>query len=233
MISEKTKKKGTEATALGFVNIRLFDWEDYLLQGKKTVFFWPFPKDLNGLLNPIGLTDSNHDHTVARLEIELTDFGNKVRYPPFESVLQFVKIMQQRKARSNTSESLPDIEDFDENSENIRRLTGLRNVMDPNTLSFEDQRFLWQSRKKISSNFPSMLPIIVDLPMVWKTRETFCELYGMLVDWPLLQVDAAMEILDGKYTDTWIRDAAVDRIDRALDNDQLQLYLLPLVQALR
>ena len=222
--------------------MRLFDWEDYLLQGNKTVFFWPFPKDaappkdssdVRNLLNLTGNIGSNHDHNVARLEIELTDYGNKVRYPPFDRVLQYVKILEQRKVRSTAEPEATPIENFEPDSENMKRLSALRRTMDTRVLSLEEQHFLWRARKKISSNFPSMLPIIIDLPFIWKTRELFCELYGALTEWPLIQVDAAMEILDGRCCDTWIRDAAVDRIDRALDNDQLQLYLLPLVQALR
>uniref|UniRef100_A0AC35FR39 Phosphatidylinositol 3-kinase n=1 Tax=Panagrolaimus sp. PS1159 TaxID=55785 RepID=A0AC35FR39_9BILA len=241
LISERSKKGASELIPIGWLNMRLFDWDDFLVQGKKTIFFWPFPKeampkdtkDPRNLLNLTGLIGSNHDHNVARLEIELTDYGNKVRYPPFERVLQFVKILQQRKARATADHEASAIEDFEKDSENLIRLSNLRRVMDPRNLSLDDQHFLWRSRKKISSNFPSMLPIIADLPIIWKTRETFCELYGMLVEWPILHCDAAIELLDGKQSDTWIRDAAVDRIDKALDNDQLQLYLLPLVQALR
>ncbi|KAL3117853.1 hypothetical protein niasHT_006285 [Heterodera trifolii] len=46
----------------------------------------------------------------------------------------------------------------------------------------------------------------------------------------LLVVDTACELLDGRYVDAKLRAMAVHHLDNALNDDQLQLYLLILVQ---
>lgn len=75
-----------------------------------------------------------------------------------------------------------------------------------------------------------MLPILADCPLIWRERETICEFYALLPNWPNLKVDGAMELLDGRYSDCCVRAAAVRLLDEKLVDDQMQLYLLQLVQ---
>jgi hypothetical protein len=75
-----------------------------------------------------------------------------------------------------------------------------------------------------------MLPVLADCALIWRDRETTCEFYHLLSEWPQLQVDTAIELLDGRYVDGRLRAMAVKHLDAALDNDQLHLYLLILVQ---
>lgn len=75
-----------------------------------------------------------------------------------------------------------------------------------------------------------MLPVLADCSHIWRARETICEFYSLLANWPELNVDSAMELLDGRYQDCCIRTSAVKQLDEKLDDDQMQLYLLQLVQ---
>ena len=77
-----------------------------------------------------------------------------------------------------------------------------------------------------------MLPVLADCSLIWCDRETTSEFYHLLLEWPQLQVDTAIELLDGRYVDGRLRALAVQHIDAALDDDQLQLYLLILVQVM-
>jgi hypothetical protein len=76
-----------------------------------------------------------------------------------------------------------------------------------------------------------MLPILADCAAIWAERERICELYHLLDHWPPLHVETAIELLDARYVDRRLRRFAVEQLDAALNNDQLQLYLLVLVQA--
>ena len=88
-------------------------------------------------------------------------------------------------------------------------------------------------RYKIRDLFPQMLVVLADCSIVWKERENICEFYNLLKEWPNLAVDTAIELLDGRYVDGILRAMAVKHLDRALDDDQLQLYLLILIQAVK
>ncbi|KAF7638027.1 hypothetical protein Mgra_00002480 [Meloidogyne graminicola] len=114
--------------------------------------------------------------------------------------------------------------------EHILRLT---RSLDSTLLSLTDQRFLWNNRRIICQNFPQKLPVLADCALIWQTRETTSEFYRLLAKWPPLYVDTAIELLDGRYVDRRVRTLAVKNLDEALDDDQLQLYLLILVQAIR
>uniref|UniRef100_A0A914CZ90 Uncharacterized protein n=1 Tax=Acrobeloides nanus TaxID=290746 RepID=A0A914CZ90_9BILA len=118
-------------------------------------------------------------------------------------------------------------------SDTLERLLSLRQQLDSSKLSDDDQQFLWKMRYKIQSNFPQMLPVLADCPYIWKERETICEFYSLLANWPELNVDSAMELLDGRYPDCVVRATAVNKLDEKLGDDQMQLYLLPLIQAIK
>jgi phosphatidylinositol-4,5-bisphosphate 3-kinase len=85
-------------------------------------------------------------------------------------------------------------------------------------------------RFKIQELFPQMVLILADCPMIYKEREMLCEFYTLLNDWPQLHPDTAIELLDIRFPDRYVRAFAVRHIDKCLDNDQLLIYLLPLVQ---
>lgn len=56
---------------------------------------------------------------------------------------------------------------------------------------------------------------------------------SMLEQWPELCVEDALQLLSKKMPHPKVRAYAVDQLDRQLSDDDLQLYLLQLVQALR
>lgn len=85
-------------------------------------------------------------------------------------------------------------------------------------------------RHKIRELFPQTLVVLAECSIVWCDRERTCEFYALLDDWPDLRIETAIELLDGKYVDRRVRQLAVEHLDRALNDDQFQLYLLVLVQ---
>lgn len=75
---------------------------------------------------------------------------------------------------------------FQPDSVIFKRILQLRNVLDGSKLSPEDQNFVWSARFKIQELFPQMVLILADNPLVYRQRETLCEFYALLNDWPQL-----------------------------------------------
>lgn len=56
---------------VGYVNIRLFDWQSKYVRGKHSLNLWPFPPGVKSMLNLMGTLGPNHDMKAVRLEIEV------------------------------------------------------------------------------------------------------------------------------------------------------------------
>ena len=56
------------------------------------------------------------------------------------------------------------------------------------------------------------------------------QLYMLLKQWPVISLEAALELLYCTYTDITVRRFAVNCLEKILTDDQLSQYLLQLVQ---
>lgn len=70
---------------------------------------------------------------------------------------------------------------------NLERILLLRRALDASKLSEDNQQFIWRMRYKIHRLFPQMLVVLANCSVVWRERETICEFYRLLRDWPRLQ----------------------------------------------
>jgi hypothetical protein len=57
--------------AVSFVNMRLFDWQSRYIRGVHSFYMWPFPPEVDGLLNLLGTHGQNHNTKAIRLELEI------------------------------------------------------------------------------------------------------------------------------------------------------------------
>lgn len=232
---------------IGWTTFRLFDWQMRLKQGKRILPLRPFLKeqlvndDEQGDLQFLNLTniDMNSGTPLSTctplIDIELPDYnqGNKtiIEWPSQEIITKFISILNsRRKAIPKDKDALMPL--TPENP-NLERLLELRRCLDPLRLTIDDQNFLWKMRHKIQHLFPQMLPIIADCGIIWHEREKTCEFYQLLNHWPLLNVETAIELLDSRYFDEKLRRFAVENLNSSLNDDQIQLYLLILIQAIR
>ncbi|KRX74624.1 Phosphatidylinositol 4,5-bisphosphate 3-kinase catalytic subunit alpha isoform [Trichinella sp. T6] len=94
-----------------------------------------------------------------------------------------------------------------------------------------EKSLVWRCRH-FCQTLPPSLPRLLDA-VTWTCTEQVCELYSLLVDWPVVEPDVALELLDVKYPDTYVRQFAVRCLDMRLSDDQLAVYLIYLVQALK
>uniref|UniRef100_A0A915DFE0 Uncharacterized protein n=1 Tax=Ditylenchus dipsaci TaxID=166011 RepID=A0A915DFE0_9BILA len=235
LISIRKRKSKVHMVPVGWMNLRLFDWRHQLIQGKKSIYLWAFPRDFQdtSLVNLAGTHGSNlNENLASRLELEFPEYEEVVKYPEPATIEKFINIVQERVSRADksrindTAKLLPGNPDLD-------RILLLRRCLDPAKLTKDDQQFIWSMRHKIKELFPQMLVVLADCALIWKGRDTIYEFYGLIRDWPALRVDTAIELLDGRYVDGALRALAVEHLDEALNDDQLQLYLLVLIQAVR
>nr|UIB01655.1 phosphatidylinositol-4,5-bisphosphate 3-kinase catalytic subunit alpha/beta/delta [Propylea japonica] len=93
----------------------------------------------------------------------------------------------------------------------------------------QDRKNIWNlntTGRNTSSNIAKIL--IASLG----SKETFAEVVALLKEWPLLPAEKALELLDYAYADQEVRSYAVQCLQEMSDDDLL-LYLLQLVQALK
>lgn len=84
------------------------DWRNELLQGKQTLYLWPFPKDFNDNVYPIGQNGSNPNHDTIRLEIEFLEFNTRVQYPERKQIIEYVDNVRKWKARRGDVDAIDD-----------------------------------------------------------------------------------------------------------------------------
>ena len=78
---------------------------------------------------------------------------------------------------------------------------------------------------------PSLLPKLL-VCIEWNDYREIAEMLSLLRQWPKLPPARALELLDFAYADAAVRSYAIDCI-RDVSDDELLLYLLQLVQAIK
>ncbi|CAD5206654.1 unnamed protein product [Bursaphelenchus okinawaensis] len=231
LLYSASKKSSADDEMLAYMNVRLFDWKNMFCQGKNTFYLRPPPKGADVasiLLLPCG---SNICHNSVRLEVEFPEVpGRELEFPDWEIIEKFSQFTRCRQVEEEENNVL---EPILRDSDVLEKFLKLRNELDGSKLTIDDQNFLWDYRLKIQELFPQMILILADTPLVYSCREKLCEFYNLLNTWPQLYVDTAIELLDARFSDRYVRAFAVRHLDKIIDNDQMQLYLLALVQCLR
>ncbi|KAI6182636.1 hypothetical protein M3Y97_00402000 [Aphelenchoides bicaudatus] len=206
---------------LSYINIRLFDWESKFTRGRKVLHMWPFPEDATELTNLLGNYGHNNDKKCTRVEVDIyKDEGRSapdLEFPDWPMIEKYIDYLERFVFIKRT---LVEFEPITRDSGTFERLIRLRMVCDGQDYSPEDQDFIWDAS-------------LADNPKVYRNREVLCEFYSLMNDWPLLYIDTALELLDVRFADRYVRAFAVRHLDKTLDNDQLLIYMLPLVQALK
>ncbi|MBN3312706.1 PK3CA kinase, partial [Atractosteus spatula] len=98
-------------------------------------------------------------------------------------------------------------------------------------LSEQEKDFLWRHRH-YCVNIPESLPKLL-LSVKWNSRDEVSQMYCLLRDWPLIQPELALELLDCNFPDPVVREFALRCLVQGLTDDKLSQYLLQLVQVLK
>lgn len=97
-------------------------------------------------------------------------------------------------------------------------------------LTAQEKDVLWSFRRHLSRDKRALTKVVKATD--WANQKEARALTDLIPKWAEIDVDAALELLGPTIDNPVVRAYAVDRLRKA-DDDELQLYLLQLVQALK
>jgi len=120
--------------------------------------------------------------------------------------------------------------DLKPNAETRNRLNDIISYPNTQTLSSEEKDLVWQYRFYLSANKKALAKFVKCVD--WNTKTEANQALDLLHRWHPMDVEDALELLGPSFKHPGVRKYAVGRMRSSPDND-LQLYLLQLVQALK
>ena len=130
-----------------------------------------------------------------------------------------------RSARSGISDR-----DLKPNSSIRNQLTAIVNCPPTKALTNEEQDLVWKFRFWLSNQKKALTKFLKTVN--WKASTEVEQAIVLIEQWTPMDVDDALELLSPQFRHPYVRKYAVSRIRQA-DDDDLLLYLLQLVQALK
>nr|XP_032819175.1 phosphatidylinositol 4,5-bisphosphate 3-kinase catalytic subunit gamma isoform-like [Petromyzon marinus]XP_032819176.1 phosphatidylinositol 4,5-bisphosphate 3-kinase catalytic subunit gamma isoform-like [Petromyzon marinus]XP_032819177.1 phosphatidylinositol 4,5-bisphosphate 3-kinase catalytic subunit gamma isoform-like [Petromyzon marinus] len=211
--------RSLEARLLHYVNMTLIDHRSLLRQGEFVLYMWPLqqgqrapdPSALPSGANP-------EQERAAVVSVLLDTYDCPVALPRSQAG---VFHMPERAKRF-----------FAEGSVQDEFLKHLVNVDPLSPVEAPELALLWQMRDSLSRTAQSLPRLLRAVD--WGSLECVRETHGFLQHWSMTDFDLsiAMELLDGNFVDGFVRRMAVERL-AASGNDEILLFLLQLVQALK
>ncbi|KAJ6633486.1 Phosphatidylinositol 4,5-bisphosphate 3-kinase catalytic subunit beta isoform, partial [Pseudolycoriella hygida] len=204
-----TRRKARE-NPLAWVNTTVFDYKQQLKTGPMTLYTWTYAEDSQSedMLHPLGTVESNpntDERAAVTLSIHHYNKDTPIVYPSDDMVLKHAAILKRTKNLNRDSaqdtRSVADVMNPYMNTDRIHEMLD------------QDRSAIWAKRYDCLKNMPEGLPCLLHC-VQWNNRDEVSEMRSILTQWPDLNVEHAMELLD--YAD-----------------EQLQLYLLQLVQAIK
>ncbi|KAK5931618.1 hypothetical protein CesoFtcFv8_000124 [Champsocephalus esox] len=222
-----------EHCPLAWGNVNLFDYTDVLVSGKVALSLWPVPHGLEDLLNPIGVAGSNPNKETPCVELEFSWFNQTVVFPDDQQIEEHADWTVSRELGYSYCHGLSSRLACDSSvsavdAEQLRSLSSKDPLYE---LSEQEKDFLWRHRHycvKIPESLPKLL-----LSVKWNSRDEASQMYCLLKEWPLMEPESALELLDCNFPDPMVREFALRCLVQGLSDDKLSQYLLQLVQVLK
>ncbi|KAG5883732.1 hypothetical protein JTB14_024233 [Gonioctena quinquepunctata] len=231
--TKKTKestKDNLSNNPLAWANTSVYDFKSQLKNGAMTLYMWAYAEDMTSddVLHPLGTVVSNPNteySTTITLYIKSCARDQTVIFPSIETMIEYAKLKQ-----GEMNEEMNEIKNKTE--EDITTCRKLLNEVD-NLYEAHDQdrKNIWALRDYWREKEPEVLPNLLYC-IDWDKREVVSQVVAMLQKWPKLPLEKALELLDYAYADQEVRKFAVECLVDVSDDDLL-LYLLQLVQALK
>ncbi|XP_030842909.1 phosphatidylinositol 4,5-bisphosphate 3-kinase catalytic subunit alpha isoform [Strongylocentrotus purpuratus] len=222
--SEKRKGKKEGGFAIAWGNINLFDFTNRLQMGNMRLYLWPPPKGNDDLLNPFGQTGPNPNKDAPCLELEFYRYPHSLLFPCYSQIQQFAFFVTKAQRREEINGEKPPTE------EELVLLEEILNRDRLHEMSVQEKELVWKLRL-VCREYPYSLPKLLS-SVKWYSREDVSQLYVLLKDWPDMDAETALGLLDCSYADLGVRTEAVNCLDRMSD-EQVTQYLLQLVQVLK
>ena len=195
------------------INISLFDFKDHFRTGVVTLQMWTDEE-----ANPIGTCMENlraSKGSVPIIHLSFHSFPMNVAYPHLNPVVLY------------------DNHTIIQPTEN--EILTLRKLIDSDPLyklEKNEKQLIWKYREWLRLNDKSKSLIKILLCVEWKSIQQIREIYRLLSEWKFIDPQDALQLLDAQFANRKVREYAVRCLDR-LSDDELQDYLLQLVQTLK
>uniref|UniRef100_A0A1I7XQV6 Mediator of RNA polymerase II transcription subunit 17 n=1 Tax=Heterorhabditis bacteriophora TaxID=37862 RepID=A0A1I7XQV6_HETBA len=178
LVEFKAKKEGLiEERVIGWVNIRLINWRDELVQGVLTLNLWPGEPILPSC-GHIGQNDAKQGSN-CRLMIELAHYRARVRMPHQSLFAKLVQVQTNFKQIQGP----PDVNDDPKDEDVVRIFKILRKHLLGSKLTAEEEQHIWDNKHFVSRHIPDALMILCECDVTWRKREHFAQIYVMLEKW--------------------------------------------------
>ncbi|CAF0737287.1 unnamed protein product [Brachionus calyciflorus] len=220
-------KRKREFFSIGWISLNLFDYKGELISGKKKLYLWQANQDsfANQCLSSV--TGQNTEKDYVRLNCEFLRNKppeNKISYPNTEQIKNFIK-----KTFHSTFDECIDVKYALENDNGLLKTILSKDALAE--LSEQEKNVLWR-RKEDCINYPHSLSKLLQ-SINWSNKSDVLEIYSLLFKWPLLRPVHALELLNKVHADIEIRNFACKCLDKYMKDEELNHYLLQLVQTLK
>ncbi|XP_060599403.1 phosphatidylinositol 4,5-bisphosphate 3-kinase catalytic subunit beta isoform-like, partial [Ruditapes philippinarum] len=224
------RMKGAKSlNPIAWVNIPVFDFRSRLLVGEHKLAMWPVTAELQleetGCY-PLGSVSLNPHSTIA-LTVKFSEYN---RSPPivFPSDEKINELAAGNMERPGT----PGHPDWHPPKKMVRQLDDILSSRQWDCLHEQDKDLVWTMRVEIREKNAQALPLVLK-SVKWHNHIDVAKMQILLNSWgQKIPVDHALELLDFNFPDKNVRRYAVNCL-QDLSDDEVSLYLLQLVQALK
>lgn len=231
------EKSRNKITNLRWVNLTVFDYKGILRNGCIALSAWKYEHDIDDeMLHPLGTVVTNPAVEAATLTITFGKYLENdvpIAHPSSESHATDNGLGSIKER--TLSESEPDLHATPKTSRIAsKNYEQLRQICerDPLTEMHEqDKELLWYLKADCCKALPHSLPHILK-SVKWNIGTDVAQMMDILTRWPPLNPEKALGLLDYAYADVNVRAFAVKCLS-SISDDDLLLYLLQLVQALK
>ncbi|GFY47911.1 phosphatidylinositol 4,5-bisphosphate 3-kinase catalytic subunit beta isoform [Trichonephila inaurata madagascariensis] len=220
------------ACPIAWVNTTIFDYKGALKTGLPlSLFTWPYTQDgdeySSCMLRPLGWLTSNPD----RDSFLIVSFGKyhpttQITYPSLEEILEFANREVPDKNGSFSSSGDPQA-----SKSHLQQLQQICEKDSLYQLHEQEKELMWFLRKHCCEQLPNSLPKLLRC-LKWNDRTEVAQMTKLLQLWTVMTPYKTLELLDYAHPDPMVRSFAVQCL-RSISDDELSLYLLQLVQALK
>ncbi|XP_063708405.1 phosphatidylinositol 4,5-bisphosphate 3-kinase catalytic subunit beta isoform [Culicoides brevitarsis] len=228
----KDTNKDIYINPICWANTTVFDFKNQLKTGDITLYTWTFmdtvqDQQSEDLMHPLGTVEQNpRVYECASLTVGFHNYIEKtatIIYPNEETVLEYAESNRATKDLSRSSA---------QDTRNVKEILAPFMHNDRlNEMHENDRDLIWTSRNEVLANEPDGLPCLLHC-VEWKNRDEVAEVTNLLLQWPKVSIERALELLDYAYAEPAVRRYAVDCLQTITD-EELLLYLLQLVQAIK
>lgn len=215
---------------IAWVNTMLYDYKSQLKAGAVTLYTWTYAEDSQSedVLHPLGTVEPNpRRDECSSIILCFDDYKQENKIIVYPSEDQLLKHAAQNR---NCNRPL--------NRDSAEEVRPIKEILMPyihndrlNDMHDQERNAIWAKRRECLKLEPDGLPCLLYC-VEWNNRNEVAEITALLQEWPILPVERALELLDYAYADQYVRRYAVNCL-RTIQDDELLLYLLQLVQAMK